>query len=117
MGERLLASHILAKVVPPALLVYLLFGSSGTTTFSSENGEVTECSASIDYAALVLAAVGVAATLFLLRLALKPRSSREEEGALGNRIGAGVTAVLTALLILKGLTADGPTDLTTCIGE
>ena len=117
MADKLLASHRLAKFTPPLFLLYLLFGSSGSYEFSASNGEVTECSRSVDPLALVLAGIGVAITLFLLRIAIRPRSPGEEEGSLGNKIGAAVVALLTALLLLKGISAEGATDLATCTRE
>lgn len=117
MADKLLASHRLAKFTPPLLLLYLLFGSTGSYEFSAANGEVTECSRSVDPLALVLAGVGFAITLFLLRIAFKPRSQDEEEGAFGNKIGAALMALITALLLLKGISAEGATDLATCTRE
>jgi len=60
------------------------------------------------------AAVGVAVALFLLRIAASPRSEKETTGVLGNRIGAGVIALLSVLLLYKGISAEGMTDLKTC---
>ena len=117
MADKLLASHLLAKVTPVGLLFYLLFGGSGSYTFSARNGMVEECSRSLDYVAILLAAVGVAITLFLLRIAASPRSASEERGVLGNRIGAAVVALLAILLLVKGISAEGPSDLATCSGE
>lgn len=114
MADRLLASHLLAKVAPPVLLLYLLFGGSGSYTFSADDGMVEECSRSLDYVALVFAAAGVAAGGFLLYIASRPRHSADERGAFGNRVGAAVVVVLSALLLLKGISAEGPTDLATC---
>ena len=117
MTDRLLASHILAKVVPAGLLLYLLFGSSGSYTFAARNGMVEECSRSADYVAVVLGAVGVAVTLFLLRIAASPNSSRQEPGVFGNRVGAALIALLALLLLVKGISAEGPSDLATCTAE
>jgi uncharacterized membrane protein YeaQ/YmgE (transglycosylase-associated protein family) len=114
MADRLLASHLLAKVAPAGLLFYLLAGSSGTTRFEAMNNMVEECSKSVDYVAFVFAAVGVAVALFLLRIAASPRSEKETTGMLGNRIGAGVIALLSVLLLYKGISAEGMTDLKTC---
>ncbi|MDQ3759945.1 MAG: hypothetical protein M3331_08405 [Actinomycetota bacterium] len=114
MADRLLASHLLAKVAPPVLLLYLLVGGSGSYTFSAENGMVEECSRSLDYVALALAGAGLAVAAFLLYIAARPRHSADERGAFGNRIGAAVVIVLSALLLLKGISAEGPTDLATC---
>ena len=117
MADRLLASHFLAKLAPVGLLFYLLFGESGSYTFSASNGVVEECSRSYDYLAIILGAVGVAVTLFLLRIAVSARSESEERGVLGNRIGAALVAVLAILLLVKGISADGPSDLATCSAE
>jgi len=114
MADKLLASHFLAKLVPVGLLLYLLAGSSGTTDFRESNGMVEECSHSYDYLAFVLAALGVAVTVFLLRIAANPRSPGEERGVLGNRVGAAVIMVLSLLLLLKGISAEGMTDLKSC---
>ncbi len=117
MADRLLASHILAKVAPAGLLFYLLFGESGSYTFSARNGMVEECSRSYDHLAIGLAVVGVAVTLFLLRIAAGPRTPGEERGVLGNRVGAVLVAVIAILLLVKGISAEGPTDLATCTAE
>ncbi len=114
MEDKLLASHRLAKFTPPLLLLYLLFGSTYSYTFSASNGQVTECSRSVDYLAIVLGGIGLAVGLFLLRLALRPRTPGEETGVLGNRVGAIVVLVLSALLLWKGISAEGATDLVTC---
>lgn len=114
MADKLLASHILAKVAPAGLLLYLLTGSSGTTRFEAMNAMVEECSKSYDYVAFVFAAVGVGIALFLLRIAASPRSENEATGVLGNRIGAGLVALLSLLLLYKGISAEGMTDLKSC---
>lgn len=114
MADKLLASHILAKVAPPGLFLYLIFGDSASYNFSARNGMVEECSRSVDFVGIVLAAVGVAIMLFLLRIAASPRSSAEERGVLGNRVGAAVVGILAILLLVTGIAAEGPTDLATC---
>ena len=118
MADKLLASHLLAKVTPAGLLLYLLVGSSGTYEYREANGIVEECSRSVDYIAFILAAVGVAVSLFLLRIAISPRSEREELGIFGNRVGAVVVAILAILWIYKGISAaEDMAELATCSRE
>jgi len=118
MADKLLASHLLAKVAPAGLLLYFLAGSSGTYEFRSSNGMVEECSRSVDPIAFVFAGVGVAISIFLLWIATRPRSSSEERGALGNRIGAIVVAILAVLLVYKGFAAaEDMAELATCSRE
>ena len=105
MADKLLASHLLAKVTPPALLLYLIVGSSAAYEYRVSNGVVEECSRSVDFIAFILAGVGLLVSLFLLRIAMSPRNSSEEEGVFGNRVGAVVVAILVALLVLKGFSA------------
>ena len=78
---------------------------------------MTECSRGVDFLALVFAGIGFIVLVFLLRIAGRPRTNHEEEGALGNKIAAGVIALITLLLLYKGIAAEGPTDLATCARE